>query len=113
MNWFGFNFNEPKNSHVLKTYLTKIKPITETPKNAKYVSGIVLDDFGLPLPGASIVIKGTNRGTTSDFDGNFSIEAVKGEILAVYYVGMKSEFVHIEKIKVMKLSWKQMQCWMK
>jgi TonB-dependent SusC/RagA subfamily outer membrane receptor len=99
INWFGFNFNEPKNSHVLKTYLTKIKPITETPKNAKYVSGIVLDDFGLPLPGASIIIKGTNRGTTSDFDGNFSIEAVKGEILAVYYVGMKSESVLIEKNK--------------
>lgn len=99
INWFGFNFNEPKNSYVLKTYLNKIKPIADTPKNAKYVSGVVLDDFGLPLPGASIIIKGTNRGTTSDFDGNFSIEAVKGEILAVYYVGMKSEFVLIEKNK--------------
>ncbi|GGD32077.1 alpha-2-macroglobulin family protein [Flavobacterium orientale] len=97
INWFGFNFNDPKNTHVLKKYMDKIRPLSEIPKNATYVDGVVIDDKGLPLPGASIVIKGTKRGTSSDFDGKFSIEAVKGEVLAVYYVGMKSEVVKVEK----------------
>lgn len=95
--WFGFNFNDPKNSHVLKTYIDRIKPLAEIPKNAKYFHGVVLDDKRLPLPGASVIIKGTKRGAFTDFDGKFSIEAVKGEILAVYYAGMKSEVVQIEK----------------
>ncbi|WP_299519391.1 alpha-2-macroglobulin family protein, partial [uncultured Flavobacterium sp.] len=102
INWFGFNFNEPKNSHVLKTYLNKIKPVTETPKNAKYISGVVFES-GLPLPGASVLVKGTNRGTTTDFDGNFSIEAAKGEVLAIHYVGMKSEHVQIDKNRVYEI----------
>ena len=38
------------------------------------VSGTVTTADG-PLPGATIVVKGTNTGTTTDFDGNFSIEA--------------------------------------
>lgn len=103
INWSGFNFNDSKNSQVLKAYLNKIRPITETPKNAKYITGVVYDDSGLPLPGASILIKGTNRITTSDFDGNFSIEAVKGEVLAIHYVGMKSELIIIEKNKIYEI----------
>ncbi|MCB0376663.1 MAG: carboxypeptidase-like regulatory domain-containing protein, partial [Sinomicrobium sp.] len=38
------------------------------------VSGSVSDEEGLPLPGVNVVIQGTSKGTTSDFDGNFSIE---------------------------------------
>lgn len=102
MNWFGFNFNDPKNSYVLKTYLNKIKPVTETPKNAKYITGVVFES-GLPLPGASVLVKGTNRGTTTDFDGQFSIEAAKGEVLAIHYVGMKSELVQIDKNRVYEI----------
>lgn len=41
----------------------------------KTVSGTVLDDLGGPLPGATILVDGTTRGSTSDFDGNYSIEA--------------------------------------
>ena len=40
---------------------------------AQQITGSVSDDNGLPLPGASIVIQGTSEGTTTDFDGNFSI----------------------------------------
>ena len=38
------------------------------------VSGSISDEAGTPLPGVNVVIQGTTRGTTSDFDGNFSIE---------------------------------------
>jgi iron complex outermembrane receptor protein len=41
---------------------------------AQSVSGVVKDEFGEPLPGASILVVGTTNGTTTDFDGNYSID---------------------------------------
>ncbi|MCM4152368.1 TonB-dependent receptor [Arenibacter sp. N53] len=54
------------------------------------VTGSVLDEEGTPLPGASIVIKGTTTGATTDFDGNFTIEATMGDILVVSYIGFET-----------------------
>ena len=51
------------------------------------VTGNVSDNNGLPLPGATVIIKGTSTGTTTDFDGNFSIETNSGEVLIVSYIG--------------------------
>ena len=51
------------------------------------ITGVVLDDTGIPLPGATVIVEDTNRGVTTDFDGNFSIEASTGEILVVSFVG--------------------------
>ncbi len=54
-------------------------------------SGTITDENGLPLPGATIVVENTNRGVTTDFDGNFSISASIGEILVISYVGYTSQ----------------------
>ena len=51
------------------------------------ISGTVSDDAGIPLPGATVIVQDTNRGVTTDFDGNFSIEASTGEVLVVSFVG--------------------------
>ena len=55
------------------------------------VSGNVTDDKSVPLPGVSIVVSRTNKGTTTDFDGNYSISAQEGDILQISYIGMKSK----------------------
>ncbi|MRI01248.1 SusC/RagA family TonB-linked outer membrane protein [Kriegella sp. EG-1] len=52
------------------------------------VNGNVNDEFGSPLPGASVVEQGTSNGTTTDFDGNFTIEvANQNAILEISYLG--------------------------
>ncbi len=51
------------------------------------VSGTITDANGLPLPGATVVVKGTSTGTNADFDGNYSITATIGDVLVVSYVG--------------------------
>ncbi len=56
-----------------------------------------------PLPGASIVIKGTIVGALTDFDGNFTIEATKGDILVVSYVGFATKEVTIEDVSNLKI----------
>ncbi|UOY07195.1 SusC/RagA family TonB-linked outer membrane protein [Muricauda sp. SCSIO 64092] len=54
----------------------------------KTFTGTVVDESNVPLPGASVVIKGSNTGVATDFDGNFEIELSDGsEILLVSYVG--------------------------
>jgi len=60
-------------------------------------SGIVTDGSGLPLPGVSIVVRGTVRGTQTDFDGKFTIKAQKGEDLVFSFVGMESQTVTLGK----------------
>jgi len=54
------------------------------------ISGVITDENGLPLPSATIVIKGTSNGSTSDFDGNYSIQASNGQVLNFSYVGYDS-----------------------
>ena len=53
----------------------------------KTISGTVSDDTG-PLPGVSIIIKGTTTGTETDFDGKYSILANTGDVLVFSFVGM-------------------------
>jgi len=56
----------------------------------KTVTGTVTTaSDGLPLPGASVIVKGTTRGTQTDFDGEYSIKVNQGDILVFSYVVMK------------------------
>lgn len=41
----------------------------------KMISGNVVDETGIPLPGANVIVKGSTKSTQTDFDGNFTIEA--------------------------------------
>ncbi|MGA0431126.1 MAG: carboxypeptidase-like regulatory domain-containing protein [Flavobacteriaceae bacterium] len=59
------------------------------------MAGTVTDESELPLLGATILVENTNRGVTSDFDGNFSISASNGEVLIVSYVGYQSSQIMI------------------
>lgn len=59
----------------------------------KSVSGTILDESGGPLPGATVLVEGKNRGIASDFDGNFSIQASEGEVLIVSYIGYADQCV--------------------
>jgi TonB-linked SusC/RagA family outer membrane protein len=55
------------------------------------VSGVVSDNAGLPLPGVSVLVKGTQNGTQTDFDGKFSIRATPSQVLVFSYIGMKTQ----------------------
>lgn len=57
------------------------------------VSGTVSDNTGMPLPGVSVLVKGTKTGTQTDFDGKFSIKASSSQILVFSYIGMKTQEV--------------------
>jgi TonB-linked SusC/RagA family outer membrane protein len=59
------------------------------------VGGTVVDPEGVPLPGVNVVIKGTNTGTSTDFDGNFSIQAADTDVLVFSFVGFQNQEVEV------------------
>lgn len=64
----------------------------EIEQNQNTVTGIVTSaDDGLSIPGVSVVVKGTSNGTSTDFDGKFSIQAEKGQTLIFSFVGMATQ----------------------
>lgn len=54
------------------------------------VSGTVLDEQGLPVPGANVLVQGTEVGVVTDIDGNFSLKASPGDTLEVSYIGFET-----------------------
>ena len=62
----------------------------------KEISGTVTStDDGLPIPGVSVIVEGTTRGTTTDFDGNYMIEAEATENLSFSYIGFETKTVAV------------------
>ncbi|MCG9793983.1 SusC/RagA family TonB-linked outer membrane protein [Flavobacterium algicola] len=57
----------------------------------RVVSGTVSDDAGMPLPGVSILIKGTQTGAQTNFDGKYSIKATPQQVLVFSFIGMKKQ----------------------
>jgi TonB-linked SusC/RagA family outer membrane protein len=55
------------------------------------VTGVVSDNAGMPIPGVSVLVKGTNSGTQTDFDGKYAIKAAPSQILIFTYIGMKTQ----------------------
>ncbi|TRZ45060.1 SusC/RagA family TonB-linked outer membrane protein [Robertkochia solimangrovi] len=56
----------------------------------KSVTGTVTDADGVPMPGVNVLVKGTQRGTSTDFDGQYSINVSPGEVLVFTYVGSQT-----------------------
>lgn len=73
------------------------------------ISGVVLDENGEPLIGATITIKGTNRGVTTDRNGKFKISAQKGDVLEVSFIGYLKQTKRVSIKKPMKIKLKPNQ----
>lgn len=68
---------------------------TTQKKASRKVTGNVRDNSGEPLTGATVMVKGSNQGTVTDIDGNFSIDVPDGATLVVSYVGFNPKEVKV------------------
>lgn len=76
---------------ILVLFLALIAQLTFAQERA--VSGTVSDNTGMPLPGVSVLVKGTKTGTQTDFDGKYTIKASSNQVLIFSYIGMKTQEV--------------------
>ncbi len=69
------------------------------------IKGVVSDNSGTPLPGVSVVIKNTDKGASTDFDGNFALSNVKnGETLVFSYLGFATKEIVIKNNTFLNVS---------
>jgi TonB-dependent SusC/RagA subfamily outer membrane receptor len=83
------NTNNTNNTSQTKTTTTIVSRAVDKTKPTVYGTVTTSSD-GLPLPGANVLIKGTNRGVTTDFNGDFAINALPNETLNISFIGMIS-----------------------
>ena len=91
------NFGRSRSkSTAVKSSATKYNPMV------RKVSGTVLDDTGLPLPGVNVIEQNTSNGTQTDFDGNYTISIQGGRNLLYSYVGFEPVIkpIHSSNINV-------------
>lgn len=69
------------------------------------IKGTVVDETDTPLIGATVMIKGNVGGTITDIDGNFSINASKGAIVTVSYIGYKTQEVKFTGQQKLTIKW--------
>ena len=82
------------------------KEIVNAPGNTR---GVVVDSSGEPIIGAAVTIKNTNRGTITDIDGKFGVNASVGDVLIFSYLGFNTKEVPVSSISVGKVKLEENQ----
>ena len=85
---------KPKHQRNRATNTTVGVVATGVNKTPGTITGVVMDLSG-PLPGANVVVRGTTRGTQTDLDGKYTIQANVGEVVIVSFVGMNDQLFTI------------------
>ncbi|MEM1260468.1 MAG: SusC/RagA family TonB-linked outer membrane protein, partial [Bacteroidota bacterium] len=69
----------------------------------KTVTGNVVDQAGVPLPGVNIIVEGTSNGAQTDFDGNYAINVAEGQALLFTYIGQRTERVVVGALNIINM----------
>jgi len=88
--FFTINQNQTMSKLIKHTHFFVLLLISTGIFAQQKVSGLVTDAEGTPLPGATVVVQGTQNGVTTDFDGIYSIDVEQGATLEASYIGYKS-----------------------
>ncbi|MGB1308957.1 MAG: carboxypeptidase-like regulatory domain-containing protein, partial [Oceanihabitans sp.] len=70
----------------------------------KIITGIVSDENGLPLPTATVLVKGSTNGTSTDFDGKYKIRTNVGDVLIFNYVGYAMQNITVTNVNTINVS---------
>ncbi|GAL82695.1 putative outer membrane protein [Algibacter lectus] len=95
---FEYQFSKEKDI-LIKAKSSEVTADKHSTSAQQYtITGVVLDDKGMPLPGVNVILKGKNKGAFTDFDGKYSIKLKnidKNTMLTFSYVGFKIQEVVI------------------
>lgn len=82
-------------SFVLVTVASASDKDIQAPLQQKTITGVVLDEFGTPLPGATIQVDKSTRGVSTDMDGSFEISVASSDKLIISYLGYDSQTITV------------------
>ncbi|MCE7058162.1 TonB-dependent receptor [Algoriphagus sp. AGSA1] len=82
--------------HVSKTAVAVVQSAPKAQRAFIQLTGVVKDETGEPLPGASVTIEGRSGvGTVTDLDGNYALEATEGDILVFSFLGYETQKITV------------------
>lgn len=91
-----------ENIYVVKSEVSDMNPpVIEVEEEVTFerreidISGKVTDERGEPIPGATVVVEGTNIGTVTDIDGEFSLDVDPGAVLRISFIGYTAQRVTV------------------
>lgn len=95
---------EIKNKKLYLMEKKQEKPSAPKSYSKKTLTGVVTDDRGNPVIGATVIVKGTSEGTITDLNGKFNIEASPKAVLKVTYIGFQPMEVGVNNERDIKIS---------
>ena len=60
------------------------------------ITGTIVDELGVPVPGVNVVEKGTDNGTVSDLDGNYTLRVSPGSKIVFTFIGYNKEVIRVD-----------------
>ena len=92
---------------LLLTSVLTFASVKQTENDQNTITGVIADDKGTPLPGVTILVKGTSNGVASDFDGKYSIKVQKNDILIVTFVGYITQEILVDSQTTINITLKE------
>jgi TonB-linked SusC/RagA family outer membrane protein len=98
---------QPKEIRSTENETIMIPGITGTNQSRKTVRGIIRDEFGDIIAGASVTVEGSTRGVTTDIDGSYTIEVGSNEKLVISYIGLERQVISVGNQTVINVELKE------
>lgn len=89
---------------VIDKQITIVPVVKLASQKSQKIKGTIVDQNGEPIIGATIIEEGTTNGTTTDFDGQFSIDISVGGTLKISYIGYTTKYIKPGNQDVLKIS---------
>lgn len=96
-------YKKEENNLIVLTLKATATNIPNSSDNRTTITGTVLDETGTPVIGANIIVKGTGRGTITDLNGHYSLEASPQDVLLISYVGYLNQEQTVGNRKVVNV----------
>ena len=77
------------------------------PQQMKKVSGVITDSNGEPIIGVNILVKGTVNGTTTDLDGNYTLDVPSNAVLSISYIGYLTQEIPVKDKTIINVTMKE------
>ncbi|SFU60548.1 TonB-linked outer membrane protein, SusC/RagA family [Pustulibacterium marinum] len=92
----GITFKSLQNKRLLGVIFAFVSVLAVQAQTIEVTGTITSEEDGMPLPGASIMIQGTSSGTSTDFDGNYTLSVESGDVLEYSFVGFQTQEITVE-----------------
>ena len=103
----GYQYQIIDRQVLIKIAPSSVSSVSGVQQNQKTVTGVILDESGLPVIGANVVEKGTTNGTITDAEGRFSLNVASNATLIISYIGYVQSEISVKNKTSVSITMKE------